>query len=111
MPEFTEGVVSDGAVVLRDGEPVSVGEVVRLLNGGERSSAAAQYYRELLVRVVDAAMLFKTGAGLFVGLREDANMEELSPGLPKALLPILKEADSREEVTLASDDSVQPHGV
>lgn len=31
-PEWTEGVCGDGAVILRDGVPVTISEVLRILN-------------------------------------------------------------------------------
>ena len=34
--EWTEGVCGDGAVILRDGIPVTISEVLRILNERER---------------------------------------------------------------------------
>ena len=53
MPKFTEGVMSDGAVVLRDGVPISVGEVVLLLNAATRSSELATRAIRLFATVVE----------------------------------------------------------
>jgi predicted metalloprotease len=44
MTEYTEGVIGDGAVILRDGVLVSISEILELLNEHERMKEIVYLY-------------------------------------------------------------------
>ncbi len=67
--EWTEGVCGDGVVILRDGQPVTISEVLRILNEYEDCLAS-------LKAEVDGAAhnrFYDQRDGYFEGLRDGKN--------------------------------------
>ena len=110
MPKFTEGVMSDGAVVLRDGEPLEISAVVTLLNTGVRDFDVARYYRDLLISTVIATRLFELNGRLFVRTEDRGASEINAPHLLEPLWSILSAVEALAPPP-SNDNVVQHHSV
>ena len=81
MPEWTEGICGDGAVILRDGVMVPIVDVLAALNAAENARSAA---------LEEAAKLFKE---IRLITRQDQAVRNL---IPLAQAEILAEMDRQQ---------------